>query len=122
MDALIFVHNTNYTDANIYLWTGNSNYFMSEIDNPDSKVRAANTGPTWVLSAPDGPQVGPMNLAIWEVLLCQNDHNRSPMPYFQVTEWMDTYILQSYVGVLTHQCRKLRLGMILFADWSLRDV
>ena len=23
------------------------------------------TGPTWVLSAPDGPHIGPMNLAIW---------------------------------------------------------
>ena len=33
---------------------------------PDSKVHAANMGPTWVLSAPDGPQVGPMNLAIWD--------------------------------------------------------
>ena len=22
-------------------------------------------GPTWVLSAPDGPHVGPMNLALW---------------------------------------------------------
>ena len=31
---------------------------------PDSKVHGANTGPTWVLSAPDGPHVGPMNLAI----------------------------------------------------------
>ena len=31
---------------------------------PDSKVHAANIGPTWVLSAPDGPHVGPMNLAI----------------------------------------------------------
>ena len=31
---------------------------------PDSKVRGANMGPTWVLSAPDGPHVGPMNLAI----------------------------------------------------------
>ena len=30
----------------------------------DSKVHGANTGPTWVLSAPDGPHVGPMNLAI----------------------------------------------------------
>ena len=29
---------------------------------PDSKVHAANMGPTWVLSAPDGPHVGPMNL------------------------------------------------------------
>ena len=31
---------------------------------PDSKVHKANMGPTWVLSAPDGPHVGPMNLAI----------------------------------------------------------
>ena len=31
---------------------------------PDNKVHGANMGPTWVLSAPDGPHVGPMNLAI----------------------------------------------------------
>ena len=31
---------------------------------PDSKVHGANMGPTWVLSAPDGPHVGLMNLAI----------------------------------------------------------
>ena len=31
---------------------------------PDSKVHGTNMGPTWVLSAPDGPHVGPMNLAI----------------------------------------------------------
>ena len=36
-------------------------------DFPDSKVHGANMGPTWVLSAPDGPHVGPMNLAIWLV-------------------------------------------------------
>ena len=31
---------------------------------PDNKVHGANMGPTWVISAPDGPHVGPMNLAI----------------------------------------------------------
>ena len=31
---------------------------------PDSKVHGANMGPIWVLLAPDGPHVGPMNLAI----------------------------------------------------------
>ena len=36
-------------------------------DNPDSNVHGANMGPTWVLSAPDGPHVSPMNLAIREV-------------------------------------------------------
>ena len=37
-------------------------------NGPDSKVHGANMGPTWVLSAPDGPHVGPMNLAIRGVL------------------------------------------------------
>ena len=31
---------------------------------PDSKVHGAKKGATWVLSAPDGPHVGPINLAI----------------------------------------------------------
>ena len=33
-------------------------------DYPDSKIHGANMGPTWVLSAPGGPHVGPINLAI----------------------------------------------------------
>ena len=33
----------------------------------DSNVHGANMGPTWVLSAPDGPHVGPINLAIRDV-------------------------------------------------------
>ena len=39
---------------------------MSSEVNPDSKVHGANMGPNWVLSAPDRPHVGPMNLAIRE--------------------------------------------------------
>ena len=35
-----------------------------EAHYPDNKVHGANMGPTWVLSAPDGPHSGPMNLAI----------------------------------------------------------
>ena len=31
---------------------------------PDNKVHGANMGPTWVLWAPDGLHVGPMNLAL----------------------------------------------------------
>ena len=37
-------------------------------NNPDSKIHGANMGPTWVLSAPVEPQVGPMNFAIREVI------------------------------------------------------
>ena len=34
---------------------------------PDSKAHGANMRPTWVLSSPGGPHVGPMNLTIWDV-------------------------------------------------------
>ena len=33
-------------------------------DYPDSKVHGANMGSTWVLSAPDGHHVGPLNHAV----------------------------------------------------------
>ena len=49
-------------------------------DNPYSKVHGANMGPTWVLSAPDGPHVGPMNLAIMEVTC---------MTFLCVVYWVD---------------------------------
>ena len=45
----------------VHIPSGNINY-------PDSKVHGANMGPTWVLSAPDGPHVDPMICAIWVVL------------------------------------------------------
>ena len=41
---------------------------------PDSKVHVAHMGPTWVLSAPGRPHVGPMNLAIHPL-----DWGRSPI-------------------------------------------
>ena len=43
----------------------NCEYTQFELHSyPDSKDHGANMGPTWVLSAPDGPHVGPMKLAI----------------------------------------------------------
>ena len=40
-------------------------FWQTQIDRyPDSKVHVANMRPTWVLSAPCGPHVGPINLAI----------------------------------------------------------
>ena len=38
---------------------------------PNGKVHGANMGPTWVLSTPDGPYVGPMHLAI-RVVIAEN--------------------------------------------------
>ena len=43
-------------------WLGS--FFSVDQRYPDSKVHGANMGPTWVLSAQDGPHVSPMNLAI----------------------------------------------------------
>ena len=37
---------------------------------PDNQIHGANMGPTWVLSAPDGPLVGPTNLAIRDAMVC----------------------------------------------------
>ena len=44
-------------------------------DLPDSKVHGANMGPTWVLSAPDGPHVGLMNLAIRVIMQAYGSQN-----------------------------------------------
>ena len=44
------------------------------IGNPDNKVHGANMGATWVLLAPDGPHVGPMNLAIREEVSVESDY------------------------------------------------
>ena len=47
-------------------------------DDTDSKVHGANMGPTWVLSAPDGPHVGPVNLAIRGVGGSTNQKRSAP--------------------------------------------
>ena len=69
--------------ASLFLW------YCSSVDvnwitqpyrrehRPDSKVHGTNMGPTWVLSAPDGPHVGPMNLAIRAELLQPSPKERS---------------------------------------------
>ena len=36
---------------------------------PDSKVHGANMGPIWGRQDPGGPHVGPMNFAIWDILM-----------------------------------------------------
>ena len=43
----------------------NSTSIEKGVQYPDSKVHVAYMGPTWVMSAPGRPRVGPMNLALW---------------------------------------------------------
>ena len=47
---------------------------------PDNKVHGANMGPTWVLSAPDGPHVGPMGLlsGFWWLVMSSNKFRFNP--------------------------------------------
>ena len=44
--------------------------FYMNITYPDNKIHGTNIGPAWALSAPNGPHVGPMNLAIRNVIIC----------------------------------------------------
>ena len=73
------------------------NLYMHTI--PDNKVHGANMGPTWVLAAPDGPHVGPMNLAI-------RDYAAS------------IYLNISHILQLLN--RKIRLSFIYAMRWRLR--
>ena len=47
------------------------------------RVHGVNMGPTWVLLAPDGPHVGPMNLAIRGALLCACYMLTSSIPMYR---------------------------------------
>ena len=54
----------------ITIWYSPQNPFANGLWSiPDNKVHVAHMVPTWVLSAPGGPHVGPMNLAIRVSLL-----------------------------------------------------
>ena len=54
------------TSIKIATWFETSSELSATLAHqyPDRKIHGANMGPIWVLSAPDGPHVGPMNLAI----------------------------------------------------------
>ena len=41
---------------------------------PNSKVHGANMGSIWGRQDPGGPHVGPMNFAIWDVIMVAVDH------------------------------------------------
>ena len=51
----------------MYPYISSTNVSLIDALIPDNKVHGANMGPTWVLSAPDGPHVGPMNLVYRDI-------------------------------------------------------
>ena len=78
---------------------------------PDSKVHGAKLGPTWVLSSPGGPHVGPMYLAIWGLCLSGGIHT------------MLTYIHTCWFLTADLWCQATRYGdgdmssCILYGVW-----
>ena len=69
---------------------------------PDNNVHVANMGPTWVLSAPGGPHVVPMNLAFRVPFLHK-------LPYYLAWnvnfEYLSmTFYWWSIIGLLTPYC------------------
>ena len=52
--------------------------FVIVIAVPDGKVHGANMGSNWVLLAPDGPHVGPINFALWGNITYAFSHLVSP--------------------------------------------
>ena len=74
---------------------------------PDSKVYGANIGPIRGRQDPGGPYVGPMNLAIWEMLLQHFDaihthiHTHTNQRVTQGCLWHHTNITWIYRGELT---------------------
>ena len=77
---------------------------------PDSKVHGTNMGSTWALSAPDGPHVGPMNLAFRFAM-------KSQRVFMILTPWYQGSFLRVYsfsVGfVCSVSCRRVLLYRLL---------
>ena len=60
----LLIRAQKHSNERITQWGQSRAAIAWAIITPDSKIHGADLGPTWVLSAPDGPHVGPMSLAI----------------------------------------------------------
>ena len=67
---------------------------------PNSKVHGANMGTTWVLSAPDGPHVGPVNIAIRDAEACWYMYNRSDQNRIQLVLLFLVYCIFQSLSIL----------------------
>ena len=74
----------------VLCWLPSARFTAMELyRSPDNKVHGVNMVPTWVMSAPDGPHVGPMNLAIRvdiAQILLELFTNYKYMPYLSLYE------------------------------------
>ena len=90
-----------------------------EHDDPDSKDHGANMGPTWVLSAPGVPHVGPMDLAIRGITGFKSmGYNSYPLTK-PILLWHGhgNYITQNAGDVIANAC--LKSGWVIPCLWLL---
>ena len=98
----------------------NAIYEMSVKNNvkhrqyPDSMVHGANMGPTWVLSAPDRPNVGPMILAIrvrinnlFNVTFGVQSFHLHESTYFLVFFLYQWFRVHFYQAILYHMAQEI---------------
>ena len=91
-----------------------------------AKVHGANMGPTWDLSAPDGPHVGPMNLAVrvhdWqlEIQLCPLEHIFSYILIRDKSSHLWRWNLGSFVSAksINISWNTLFHGILCYKHWS----
>ena len=65
-------------------------YFTMLYENyifPDNKVHVAHKGPTWVLSAPGGTHVGPMNLVIRVIIRTLSLTSDNTLIVYSANSW-----------------------------------
>ena len=86
---------------------------------PDSKVHGTNMGPIWILSDPDGPHVGPMNLAIRGVL--HYVFTVSQIARFMGPTWGPSGSCRTQMGPMLAPWTLLSgVYFIMFSSWDLR--
>ena len=94
---------------------------------PDSKVHGANVGPIWGRQDPDGPHVGPMNLAIYdlslEAIMCHKRLNCYMTYHHELNGAYRSYLLTLNGNVLFcvhmfHNMNKTRAILVaIFMMW-----
>ena len=79
---------------------------------PDSKVHGANMGPTWNLSAPDGPHVGPMNLAMG--IITQVRYGLFDWLWPNDAKWCQRSVIMTSYDAASHENLIKKIMTILF--------
>ena len=110
-------HNGRY-DVYIYISiTATVWSFASTLSQIAAKFMGSTWGPTWVLSAPGWPRVGPMKPAIRELLLIMVLRKYQPCNYVRAT----AFILDSRTDVLEKVSKILRQKCLdPEGTWNLR--